>query len=150
MRWLPGVPWRLWKAQLYQESRLDPDARSPAGAEGLAQFMGPTWAEVSRELGYANVSRSSTAHAINAGAYYMAKLRKRWASLSEWDRQKLSQASYNAGAGNISRARRSCGDAMTWALVAPCLEAVTGHHHRETLTYVERIWHWYETMERVR
>ena len=35
----PDYPDHLnWKAQLYQESKLDPDATSPGGAQGLAQF----------------------------------------------------------------------------------------------------------------
>src|SRR5690606_7292763 len=51
-RWWPDVPyWKLWKAQMIQESRLDPTAVSSVGARGLAQFMPSTWREVAAELG---------------------------------------------------------------------------------------------------
>jgi len=38
-KYLPGTDWRLLKAQLTQESDLNPRAVSPAGAQGIAQFM---------------------------------------------------------------------------------------------------------------
>lgn len=53
---MPGVDWRLLKAQYYQESHLKPNAVSPVGAAGVAQFMPATWRQISRELGYGNVS----------------------------------------------------------------------------------------------
>jgi soluble lytic murein transglycosylase-like protein len=54
-------------------------------------------------------------------------------------------ASYNAGPGNISRARKLCG-AWEWALVAPALGKVTGKHSAETLGYVQRIRTYYAQM----
>src|SRR5690554_3754238 len=50
-RWWPGPEWQWWKAQLYQESLLNPAAVSPAGALGLAQFMPATWNDMIRQLG---------------------------------------------------------------------------------------------------
>ncbi|EME69732.1 hypothetical protein H261_11879 [Paramagnetospirillum caucaseum] len=128
-----------WKAQLYAESRLDPAAVSPVGAKGLAQFMPGTWDQVTREL---RLGAASPHHdiAIQAGAYYMARLRHIWrAGRDSADRQPLAQASYNAGAGNIINAQKVCGGARLWAVIAPCLGTVTGIHSRETLTYVSRI-----------
>lgn len=146
-QYLPGIDWRLLKAQLYQESRLDPTARSPAGAEGLAQFMGPTWAEISRQLGYHGISRTVAGPAIDGAAYYMAQLKQRWRAADELDRHRLAAASYNAGPGNISRASRGCGGALIWAAVSPCLPDVTGRHSAETQAYVERIWRWWAMLE---
>ena len=146
-RYLPGVDWRLWKAQLYQESQLNPAAVSPVGAAGLAQFMPGTWAEVSRELGYEAISPHMAAPAIDAGAYYMAKLRKGWSSpRPEMDRHSLAAASYNAGFGSILKAQRACGGAVQYAQVIKCLPEVTGHHSSETTTYVQRIWQWWTQM----
>lgn len=146
-RWLPGVDWRLWKAQLYQESLLDPAAVSPVGAAGLAQFMPGTWAEVSRQLGYEAVSPHMAGPAIDAGAYYMARLRRGWNSpRPEADRHSLAAASYNAGFGNILAAQRVCGGAVEYAEIIRCLPEVTGHYSRETITYVQRIWKYWTQM----
>lgn len=144
--YLPGLPWRLYKAQLYQESRLDPLARSPAGAEGIAQFMPATWGDMQRQLRL-GAPRTAAGPAIAAGAYYMAQLRRRWRAAAEWDRHRLAAASYNAGAGNIARAVAACGDRLAWSIAADCLDEITGRHARETTTYVERIWKWWAMME---
>ncbi|WP_211212251.1 transglycosylase SLT domain-containing protein [Kiloniella laminariae] len=140
----PDYPYpEAWKAQLYQESLLEPLARSPVGAEGLAQFMPGTWAQISKELGYGLISPRLADPAINAGAYYMKKLRRSWISKRpEEDRHKLAQASYNAGLGNIIKAQRLCGGVLLYLEIVACLSQVTGKHSRETITYVERIEIW--------
>ncbi len=140
----PDYPaWTDWKAQLYQESRLDPAAVSPVGAAGLAQFMPGTWADITRQLRLVAVSPHADI-AIDAGAYYMAKLRQVWRRDREpIDRQPLAQASYNAGAGNVIKAQAHCGGARLWAGIAPCLGRVTGAKNaHETTTYVARIAYW--------
>lgn len=133
-----------WKAQLWQESRLDPAAVSPAGARGLAQFMPGTWDDVVRQL---DLPRGADPHAarlaIDAGAYYMAKLRRAWtAERPQIERHRLAQASYNAGLGNIVKAQRVCGGARGWPQISPCLSQVTGRHARETQGYVALIAMW--------
>lgn len=142
--YLPGVDWRLWKAQLYQESRLDPNAVSPVGASGLAQFMPATWEQVSREMGTGRVSPFLAEPAILAGAYYMGRLRSTWSSeRSELDRHKLAAASYNAGIGSMLQAQRLCQMQVTYDAIIRCLPQVTGRHSAETIQYIERIWYWY-------
>lgn len=129
-----------WKAQLYQESHLKPEAVSPVGARGIAQFMPATWAQESKALGWANVSPHSAPHAIFAGACYMAKLRRAWrAERPVWDRQWLAQASYNGGVGNLIRAQRICGGLNRYDQIIACLPKVTGRHSKETIDYIERI-----------
>ncbi|MBX3447529.1 MAG: transglycosylase SLT domain-containing protein [Parvibaculaceae bacterium] len=141
-RWWPDYPDHLaWKAQLWQESRLDPAAVSPAGAAGVAQFMPATWADVVREL---RLPRSASRHeaslAIEAGAYYMARLRRSWSSpRPQAERHRLAQASYNAGLGNILRAQKLCGGARLWDEISPCLPRITGRHSKETIDYVRLI-----------
>lgn len=138
-----------WKAQLWQESRLKPDAVSPAGARGLAQFMPGTWNDVTRKLGYRHAASPHEARlAIDAGAYYMASLRKQWRSERPMlDRNALAQASYNAGLGNILKAQRACQGARHWPEIATCLPQVTGHHSRETTDYVRLIGQWHGLMK---
>lgn len=142
--YLPGVDWRLWKAQLYAESRLDPAAVSPVGARGVAQFMPGTWSDVVDALDLEGVSPHMAEPAIAAGAYYMGTLRQGWsAPRPEMDRHSLAMASYNAGFGHLIKAQKRCGGPPGYAEIIACLPDVTGRHSRETITYVSRIWrHW--------
>lgn len=145
---LPGVPWKLLKAQYYQESRLDPTARSPVGAAGIAQFMPSTWREIMKAMGRPEMDRSLAEPAIEAGAFYMARLRKGWSSPRPWqDRHKLALASYNAGLGNILGAQHACRDPPLYADIMACLPEVTGAHATETLGYAPTIWRWWQTIE---
>lgn len=143
-RWLPW-DYRWWKAQLYAESALDPSAVSPAGARGLAQLMPGTSREVAAALKAGAASPHDVAFAIEAGAFYMARMRKAWhAERPEAERRRLAQASYNAGLGNILKAQRACkaatGDpCLAWEEVGAHLPSVTGRHAKETLGYVQRI-----------
>lgn len=136
--YLPGIPWRLLKAQLCAESRLNPNARSAVGAMGVAQFMPATWEEVRRALGYGAVAPTEAGPAIVAAAYYMAQQRRRW-RFGDLEKHKHGVASYNAGGGNILRAWRLCGEAKTWAVTVDCLDEITGRHRAETEGYVKRI-----------
>lgn len=143
--------WRLWKAQLWQESNLKPDVCSAAGACGIAQFMLPTWRGLLRELKYAgDEPRADARLAIQAGAYYQAKLRTVWdaAGRTGLARNDLGAASYNAGLGSILKAQAACGGARLWESVAPCLEQVTGARNAaETRGYVANIRKWWRMME---
>lgn len=147
--YLPGVfSWKIYKAQLYQESLLNPTAESHVGASGIAQFMPATWKEVKGQLGFAHsASAKNPKLAIKAGAYYMAKLRRFWkAKRPEFHRHSLAMASYNAGTGNILKAQRICGDARMYNEIVVCLPKVTGRHSEETITYVNRIWRYWRRM----
>lgn len=134
----PGTDYRLLVAQCYQESRLDPYAVSPAGAQGLCQFMPATWAEVSTELSLGGPLDPESS--ILAAGYYMGKMAAIWtAPRPPMDRWMLSAASYNAGAGHLIKAQRLCGGANFYKDIAPCLVQVTGSNSRETLNYVKDI-----------
>ncbi len=149
-QWWPDYPhWMAWKGQLYQESRLDPAAVSPVGARGLAQFMPGTWAGVARELRLAPGLSPTQDIAIDAGAFYMAKLRRAWKSpRPAEDRHQLAQASYNAGLGNLLKAQAGCGGPALYAEIVACLPAVTGaRNSRETTGYVISIARWRAQME---
>jgi soluble lytic murein transglycosylase-like protein len=146
--WPQGPHWHWWKAQLWQESRLRPDARSPVGAAGIAQFMPATWREVAVQLGIdpKRVPPTAAEPAIEAGAWYMARLARQWrgwsGSADAGETHRHAQAGYNAGSGNVRRAWRMCGEPVRWELTAVCLPEVTGRHAAETVTYVGRIARW--------
>lgn len=135
----PGTDWRLLKAQCYQESRLIPTARSPVGAMGLCQFMPATWDDMQRAHPHLNnpwVPEMS----IIAAARYMRQLNDYWHSpRPQMDRYMLALASYNAGAGNITRAQRKCDMKVLYKEIMPCLPDVTGRHSEETKGYVRNI-----------
>ena len=145
--YLPGVPWLLLKSQLYQESRLDPSAKSSVGAIGIGQFMGPTWSDISKALGYVNVPRSEAGPAIAGAAYYMRQLRQGWAT-SDFDRHKLALGAYNAGGGNLRRAVRLCGNSLVWDVASQCIVQVTGPQNaKQTTGYITSIWKWFGMMQ---
>jgi membrane-bound lytic murein transglycosylase F len=144
-RHLPGWDWRWWKAQVWVESAMNPAAVSPAGARGLAQLMPGTHRELSAALRAGMASPHDVVYSLNAGAFYMARLRASWtAERPEDERRRLAQASYNAGLGNVLKAQRRCkaetaSPCRAWSDVAPHLPAITGRHSAETLAYVDRI-----------
>lgn len=152
-RWWGDLPdWQLWKAQLFQESHLDPAAVSHVGARGIAQFMPGTWADMARRLDMpAGVTPHDARYAIEAGAVYDADLRRQWSrNRPAQEAHRLALASYNAGAGNILKAQKVCGGAVLWSAIAPCLPVITGDHARETQGYIQRIEHWRQLMEQPR
>lgn len=148
-RWWVDFPhWKAWKAQLFQESRLDPNAVSPVGARGLAQFMPGTWRDVAGSLRLVGSPHDDAA--IEAGAFYMAKLRRTWSGRNRTgeQRNRLGQASYNAGTGNILGAQSVCNNALEWEHIAPCMIYITGAKNaHETITYVERIDRYWKRLE---
>lgn len=88
-RWNVGAA--LLAAQIYAESNFNPFARSPAGAEGIAQFMPGT----ARQYGLRNPFHAAAA--IEAQAHLMRDLLGRFGSVP------LALAAYNAGPGAVAR-----------------------------------------------
>ena len=143
-RYLWGYDWRLFKAQLWQESKLNPYAVSPAGAKGIGQFMPATWDQWSVKAGYAGYDVTHPEASIFTAACYMAYLIGQWSSpRPDIDRYLLAAASYNAGLGNILKAQKRSGDALWYAPIIRCLDQVTGDASTETVTYGKRILQWW-------
>ena len=90
-RW--NVSAALLSAQLYVESNFNPFARSPAGAQGLAQFMPGTAAA----YGLSNPFDAESS--IDAQAHLMRDLLRQFAAVP------LALASYNAGPAPV----KACG-----------------------------------------
>lgn len=85
-----GIPASVVAAQINLESGFDPGAVSPAGAEGMAQFMPGTFAS------YGVGSPFNPTDAMNAYTAYMRSLLNQFGgNLQD------ALAAYNAGPGNI-------------------------------------------------
>jgi Transglycosylase SLT domain/D-alanyl-D-alanine carboxypeptidase len=87
-RW--NVSAALLAAQLYAESNFNPFAQSPAGAQGIAQFMPGTAQAMGLENPFA------PGPAIDAQAHLMRDLLRRFATVP------LALAAYNAGPGAVA------------------------------------------------
>ncbi len=99
-----GFDWRLVTAQMYQESKFDPKAKSHIGARGLMQLMPRT----AKEMGVKDIN--DPASSIRGGIKYLDWLRDRFdADLVISDRLWFTLAAYNAGAGHVQDARRLAG-----------------------------------------
>lgn len=96
-----GVDWRLLVSQAYQESRLNPTARSPYGAEGLMQLMPAT----ARELGVQDAFDPEDA--IAGASRYLGNLLRRYqdANVALKDQVRFALAAYNVGPGHLRDAR---------------------------------------------
>ncbi|WP_455366312.1 transporter substrate-binding domain-containing protein [Kaarinaea lacus] len=100
--------WRMIVAQMYQESRFNPNAKSWAGARGLMQVMPRT----ASQLGIKNIKDPK--NSVEAGVKYLDWLRDRFEpELAVKDRMWFTLAAYNAGAGHVHDAR-SLARKMGW------------------------------------
>jgi len=126
--------WRLFKAQVKQESGFNPDIKNKhSGATGLAQFMPKTWEEWRdstpgiQSLGVNGqlVDWRDPEDAIKAQIHYMKWLLK--AVGNHWDK---ALAAYNWGIGNIWKAEKKEG---VW----------TDHLPNETADYIVKINRYY-------
>lgn len=143
-KYLPQYDWRLFKAQLFQESKLNPYAVSPSGARGIGQFMPATWKEWRLNSGYPGHDETHPEASIFTAACYMAHLVAQWKSpRPELDRYLLAAASYNAGLGNVVKAQKQAGMALAYRDIIAALPQVTGQASGETITYSKRILQWW-------
>lgn len=96
------IDWRLIAAQMYQESKFNPNVRSWAGAFGLMQFM-PATAKT-----YGIHPGSPVSAQISAGVRKMNNNYKKWLEEvpDSLEALKFTLASYNAGKGHVDDARR--------------------------------------------
>lgn len=115
-----GIPRNLLARLLWQESRFNPTAKSPVGAQGIAQVMPQTAAGP----GYGVPPLRdpwNPQEAIPWAGQYLAAL---YRSFGNW---RYALAAYNWGAGNVQRVLRSHGPG--WLNASPT----------ETQNYVAQI-----------
>ena len=99
-----GVDDALVKAVVWRESWFDPMARGKAGEIGLMQIREPAareWAEAERIAGFHHEHILDPGSNTLAGAWYLAKLLRRYPQTD--DPVPYALADYNAGRGNVLR-----------------------------------------------
>ena len=106
-----GILPEVFVKQINQESGFNPNAKSPAGAEGIAQFMPATAAGL-------GIDPWNPAQALQAAAGMMAREIQQYGG----DYQK-ALAAYNAGPVALQNAINACGS--SWL---SCMPAETQHY----------------------
>ena len=140
--------WLIIAAQAYQESRFDQSKRSPAGAVGVMQLLPKTAA--GDEVGIPDITELE--NNVHAGVKYLHWLRETYFSddaISPLDQTLFSFAAYNAGPGNMRKARRRAKrlgfDPNRWFgnVEIGMFRAVSG----EPASYVRNIYKYYVTYQ---
>jgi len=131
--YFPFDDWHWWKSQGMAESNLDPNAVSWCGAVGIMQIMPGT----ATDLGVKN--RWDAEESIQGGIKYDKVVDKFFKVINQPERRKFVFAGYNAGMGNIQKAKKLSGSVI-WDDVSKSLCSVTGKHCEETINYVKRIY----------
>lgn len=141
--------WRLISAQIYAESRFRYEAESYCGALGLMQIMPGTakWLEEKAEKNTPELRGISQMLLdpkmnIHLGCYYDAMLFSRIKDAASGnDRQTMMLAAYNAGPGNLNKARRKSDTPDTW-------DGIRDYLPEETRNYIPTIYDRYEIYKR--
>ncbi len=152
-----GFDWRLIAAQIYQESQLDPSAKSRAGARGLMQLLPGT----ARSLDVNDIH--NPVENINAGVRYLQKLYQSFGEADETNRLLIALAAYNVGQGHIQDARKLATkmnlDPNLWDSLAQTLPLLRYRKYykkakygycrgTEPVIYIKRIMVYYDILKR--
>jgi membrane-bound lytic murein transglycosylase MltF len=143
------IPWLLLAALAYQESRIDQDTKSSAGAVGVMQIK-PSTAE-GKPIEIQGVERSMDRN-IEAGTKYLRFIADRHVNeptLDPLTRGLFVAASYNAGPTRIAKLRKKAAqmglDPDQWF---GNVEVVAAKEiGRETVQYVANVYKYYVTYD---
>jgi membrane-bound lytic murein transglycosylase MltF len=132
----------LMAAQAYQESRLDQDVHSRAGAIGVMQLLPKTGAE--QDVGDIRQLEPN----IHAGVKYMRFMRSEYYEREPMDalnKGLFTFAAYNAGAGRVRQLRQEAAQrGLNPNVWFGNVERVASERiGRETVTYVSNIYKYY-------
>jgi len=139
--WGMDAPVSLLAAQIHAESAWRADAVSPAGAQGLTQFMRATAADVARRYGSGPANPFDPRWAMTAQARYMRELHGSIAgAANESERFAFALAGYNGGMRWVQR-RRAASATPGRCFNAACdiNPGITAANQRENRAYPRRI-----------
>lgn len=147
VEWGMAAPVATFAAQVQQESEWNPDAVSPVGAEGLAQFMPATarWLpQVAPQTG--EPMPRNPAWALRAMVAYDRWLHERVSAATPCDRMAMTLAAYNGGLGWVQRdarlaASRGFDPRRWWDNVESVNAGRSASAKRENQGYPRRILH---------
>lgn len=139
-----GIDYLMVTAQGYQESRLDQNARSAAGAIGIMQLLPTTAAD--SNVGIPDINNAEAN--IHAGIKYLDFIRNRYFSDEDMDtfnQALFAFAAYNAGPARVSQLRKKAEtqgyDPNVWF---DNVEIIAAREiGRETVQYVANILKYY-------
>lgn len=159
-----GLPWRLVKAQIWQESDFDPCAVSSCGARGLMQLMPAT----AREMGLDTHEVEDPEWNIQAGTKYDRLQFDHFPEIPGIEeRYSFMLGAYNGGRGYINKAielayesefgetipkshRGRPGGWQTWNRVSVFLYSAIVNGRQpdadQIIGYVEKIWEKYQSL----
>jgi membrane-bound lytic murein transglycosylase MltF len=136
------VDFLLMAAQGYQESQLNNEAKSPAGAIGIMQLMPPT----GKELNVGDITQLEPN--IHAGVKYMRNIMDvnfKDEPMDVLNRGLFTFAAYNAGPGRVRQLRTEAQkrglDPNVW--FGNVEQIASERIGRETVTYVSNIYKYY-------
>jgi len=139
--------WRMIFAQAYQESKLDQSKKSDAGAVGVMQVLPSTAGDQNVAIDGIDQLDNN----IHAGVKYLRFLRERYfdrPEIAALDEVLFSLAAYNAGRGNIARARETAAsmnlDPNVW--FSNVEVAAARVISREPVIYVRNIYKYYVSL----
>ena len=139
--------YKIVKAQMYQESRFNPVAKSPVGAFGLMQLMPKTFLELQRKTGTSGKIEDGI-YNIFLGMFYNYQLFNQWkAKRTLKSRYSLMFASYNAGLGHLLNSQKKCGGCSEYDDIILYLPSITGKYSKETIDYVNHIFKFYGRLQ---
>lgn len=146
--WGLDAPVATLAAQIHQESRWNANARSPVGAQGLAQFM-PSTADWIAQL-YPNTLGTNEpwnpAWAMRAMVVYNRFNYQRITADSDCDRWAFTLSAYNGGLGWVQRdsrlaASRGLNPEVYWGAVETVNAGRSAANFRENRGYPKSIIH---------
>jgi membrane-bound lytic murein transglycosylase MltF len=137
-----GIDFLLAAAQGYQESTLDQQKKSPAGAIGVMQLLPAT----GREQKVGDITKLEPN--IHAGVKYMRFMMDQYFKddpMDELNKGLMTFASYNAGPGRIKQLRQEAADrGLDPNVWFGNVEQIASERiGRETVTYVSNIYKYY-------
>lgn len=127
-------------AQINQESRWNPQARSQVGAQGLMQIMPGTAAWATQQAGFGAADPLNPIWAIRAGVWYDRWLYDRIKTFdTECDRWSYVLSSYNGGLGYVYKRQHLSPDPGSYTSTGGINPGIAAASQHENETYAPLI-----------